>query len=121
MENNFIELLKENIGDVEIEEVDMGDKAIEEIKSNFIEFGKHFILLFDNFRKCFKNSENKDIIKYLDKYKAIGLELVSLSQFYNSPINYGMGEEQEKLIQYVKDNYYDMVDFLDLYEEVFQE
>lgn len=101
------------------EEVDIGEKTLDDIKSDFIELSKYFVLIFNEFRYNFIDFDDKEISNMINELKVISLEVVLLNQSVDSKMSYGKFEAKENLTDYIQSKYYLIIDFFNLYNEVF--
>lgn len=101
------------------EDIDFDDKSLDDIKSDFNDLSKYFVLIFNEFRSNFFDFNDKDVQKIINELKIISLEIVSLNQSVHSNISYGIFEARENLHDYIKSKYYLIIDFCNLYNEVF--
>ncbi len=122
MKKELVSKLQNYIGEEGIshEDVDMGESTIEDIKTDMIKLSQYFILIFDEFRYNFIDCNDKEVNELIENTKEVALEIISLSQYSKSNMAFGSSESIEKLIDYIKFKYYLLVDFCNLYNEVFE-
>ena len=124
MNKNIIEILKDYLDetDLEIEEVDIREKTIEEIKSNLVDFADYFLRYFNSFYKTFRNCKKKKVIEFIDKNKKHFEEVLKLHTNYKEySIEYGKEDVKIKLIEYLQKNYFEINYFFDVCFEVNEE
>lgn len=101
------------------EDVDIGEKTLDNIKSDFYELSKYFVLIFNEFRYNFIDFKDKEVSDMIQELKVISLDVISLNQCVDSKMSYGKFESKENLNDYVKSKYFLIIDFCNLYNEVF--
>lgn len=117
---NLTKYLEEN--SIEIEDVKIKGKKIEELKICIYEFGEYFLKVFNSFEKAFKNCTDKEVEEFLEKNKKHFNEVLKLyNEHKEYSVNYGKSRIKNKMIVYVQDNYLDICEFIDVYLEVKEE
>ena len=111
----IIEILKQYLeeNELDFEEVDLGDKTLDEIKSDFILFSNFFIKYFNNFYKTFKGY--KEAEKFIGLNKNHFLEILKLNtQYNNCSSNVVKYNKKSHLVDYIKENYLELNEFIDV-------
>ncbi|MBU1027914.1 MAG: hypothetical protein KKF48_02615 [Nanoarchaeota archaeon] len=120
MINKLKKYLDDN--DLEIEEVDLGDKTIDEIKSCLIDLGEYFLKYFNSFYKTFKNCKDKDVIAFIENNKIHFSEVLKLSNKYKEyNIEFGKSSIKRNLFIYLENHYFEINEFIDIVLEVQEE
>lgn len=121
-DKSLIEKLKEYsvLSGIEFNEIEINDKDEFDIKTDFLKLSKYYVLTFNEFRRCFLESNDTHIVSTISRYKEISLQIVSLSQYDHGNIEFGKSEAKKKLIEFIKINYYDIIDFINLVCGVFE-
>jgi len=122
--SDIINLLKKYIddNDLDIEEIDLKDRNIDEIKADLILFSDYVLLSFNKISETFKLYQEKQIVEFLDENKKHFKELLNLSIEYKEHYDkFGESRSKKKLINYIKDNYFKLNEFLDICLEIFGE
>jgi hypothetical protein len=122
MENSLflINALKDYVGDqnisVSIENEDSETPDFKLIKLQTSNLAKYYVELFLIFKKVFNNySHAKPII---NKHLILSAPIIDLIN-NNFSSEYCKNRNEERLIHYVKNNYYGIIDFCDIFLEVF--
>ncbi len=98
--------------EVEIEDVDFGEKTIHQIKIDYNLLVDYYLIYFNEFRKHFAECGGAgDIIL---KNRKIVLELMDFRTQLNRDLDFGKGSIKMQMNQFIKRNYDEMVDFFDL-------
>lgn len=97
-----------------------GDEEMtpEQVKADPLALSDMFISLFNQFRRDF--SGNNNLKKEIGEKKKIAVELVGLKSYKFKDINFGKSSSVFRLTNYVKENYFEIVDFFDLCLEVYE-
>lgn len=113
--------LKNYIQENEIKFNSFDNEIFDSSKDDFFKLSKYFVLIFDNFRNVFIDFEDEKVIQIIKNMKEISLEILFLNQSIDNIIkkSYGKFESSQDLIQYIKNNYYSIIDFCNLYNDVF--
>lgn len=114
-----IELLKDYIEDNDIEKPSIEEDDFTEAKKDFIKLSELYVNYFNQFRKDFKNLKNAERI--IESNLFIASELISLTLDYNNGKSFSSVRIKEEIKSYVKSKYYNILDFIDLYIEVYSE
>ena len=122
----FIELLNKYIEDEEIEkkEIEMPkkkdgtDMLLQDIKQDPLIFSDMFITVFNEFRRIFIECKSKEVTEFIEKYKPFCIKLIDLKEYKANNIEYGKSNAVRRIVSYVNENYFSLMDFFDLASEV---
>jgi len=119
MNKEKIEEIKEYIesSEVEVGEIDLGDKEICDIKANPVLLAEFYIKYFNEFNRVFRDCGIKEV-KEIICYRKIFNELMKLSSYKNSDSEFGKSYSISLLEDYVLENYDLISGFFDFWLEV---
>lgn len=93
-------------------------KELKDFKEDYLKFSKYYIQFFNEFRKDFKNF--KEAEKTIKDNLPIVAQLISLTFDYNDGKSFCSVRVKEEIKDYVKSKYYNILDFINLYIEVYK-
>ena len=123
---NLNEELKKYLdeSELELEEVDLGEKTIDDIKADLVLFSDYYLRFFNNFYKVFKDCTDKQVVEFINKNKKHFLEVLKLNNAHKQKIENNIYcnsiQVKKELIQYIENNYFDISEFVDVYMGVIE-
>lgn len=116
----MVQQIKKKVKDknVEIEEIDIGDKTIAELDS--LEIADYYIRAFNNIIKMGNGDETfKELLKkYMEHFNNIRMLYIEYKEY---PIEYGKYEVKMQIHQYINSHYFDITEFVTMYRELEEE
>lgn len=118
MKNKIKEFIDEN-SIVFSDEIEFDE--IENIKLDYELLSKFYNQIFNEVYDKLKYMKDYEFKTLLRKNKIHHLEIIKLRTYKQRASNFGKSFAFDKLIRYINDNYFEIIEFLDLFREVLNE
>jgi hypothetical protein len=119
-----IKTLKEfkETNDIELSDIDFnGDDDAIKIRSDLNKLSEYFVSYFDCLRNDFSECKDKEILDMIKSNEVHLMQIIDLSSFKYDDCEFAKSSSMESLRNYVKNNYFAIVDFFDVCLAVYNE
>lgn len=120
LSQKIIEDLKSKVQENDLDVIELKeDETLDLIKLNTSRLSEIYVAWYNLFRKVFKETE--EVKEILNKNEPLVKEIVELSCYKFDKSEFSRAMNEDALKNYVNEHYFDIIDFVDLCLEVWDE
>ena len=106
------------INSLEIEQPNIGEDDLEQVKIDLVKFAEYFLKIFNNYTLAMKDCRDKKINEYSDKIEEIFKEVLkNYTELKNHTIEVGKTDIKYNLINCLYKHYFEINNFVAIFED----